>query len=215
MSGKKTQVRKILKFPHLNDGINITHNSIEYHATTATFEGFCPEDWMFVVASEDVLPYKFTVQVECPYHIGDVIAVKESWNYGYIESSDEPHSTESWFEPVSIRTSGYIGELSNYFYKADELDFFREVGMTWKSAASMPEEASRLFLRVTGIRAERLQDMKVSDVKKEGFPHKSKKYFEKEYWNKHLRSSRKSLYNWDSNPFVWVINFEVDSILDK
>jgi hypothetical protein len=41
---------------------------------------------------------------------------------------------------------------------------------TWRPSIFMPKEAARLFIKIIGVRAERLQDITVEDVIKEGHP---------------------------------------------
>jgi hypothetical protein len=67
----------------------------------------------------------------------------------------------------------------------------------------MPREAARIFLRVTGVRVERLQEISEAEVLKEGFIYRKPDF--KDYWNK-LNAKRG--FGWDSNPWVWVIEFE-------
>jgi hypothetical protein len=103
----------------------------------------------------------------------------------------------------------------------------------WEKRPSifMPKEAARLFLRVTDVRAERLQYITPEDVLREAleaeipsddakarFPEGSdemigvhnwcKEYSQvifRELWNK-LNAKRG--YGWDTNPWVWVYSFE-------
>jgi hypothetical protein len=78
----------------------------------------------------------------------------------------------------------------------------------WRSPVTMPREAARLFLRVTDVRVERVQDIfssppgPNSQIAKEGFE------FGCDFiaaWNNRYA---KSGYGWSSNLWVWVIEFE-------
>lgn len=76
----------------------------------------------------------------------------------------------------------------------------------------MPKEAARIFLRVTDVRAERLQDVKYFDCLHEGTPYRQ---FENdiindfsELWNSTVKKSDLDKYGWNANPWVWVIEFE-------
>jgi hypothetical protein len=66
----------------------------------------------------------------------------------------------------------------------------------------MPKKAARIFLRVTGVRVARLQDITEEDSRNEGA--KDKSAFAG-LWD---RINHKSIYSWDANPWVWVIEFE-------
>lgn len=125
----------------------------------------------------------------------------------------------------------------NILYKADynELD----AGMMacgidqWKPPIHMPKEAARIFLRVTGVRFERLQDIRYHEVYREGIksvdvcnskchstlPCAIKQaggecYVINAFKNLHNSTVEKSeldKYGWDANPWVWVYEFEVIS----
>ena len=80
----------------------------------------------------------------CPYgHPGDLLWIKETWapnTYGSI----------------------YI----NYRYKANGETL--EQGQHWKPSIFMPKDATRIWCRITEIRAERLQDITWQDCRAEG-----------------------------------------------
>ena len=78
---------------------------------------------------------------ELPYQSGDVLYVRESWCKGSLN-----------------------GGAEQYFYKADDNDFHCH----WKPPIHMPKEAARIFLRVTNVRVERLQDVTVEGILEEG-----------------------------------------------
>ena len=82
----------------------------------------------------------------------------------------------------------------------------------------MPREAARLFLRVTDVRVERLQDISTSDCEEEGLisdidrfngqmePHHD--WIVGEFENLWNSINAKRGYGWDTSPWVWVISFE-------
>ena len=87
----------------------------------------------------------------------------------------------------------------------------------WRPSIHMPRWASRITLEITGIRAERLQEITEEDAKAEGCSARdepfdliksfnsspsAKGHFEK-LWN-----SLNPKYSWEANPFVWVISFK-------
>ena len=100
----------------------------------------------------------------------------------------------------------------------------------------MPKDAARIWLKVTDVRVERLQEITEDQTEEEGFlftPHclhltgenycdidgpcTSKiKYcdmgagelFGKVLWNSTIKKTDIDRYGWDANPYVWVIEFE-------
>ena len=122
---------------------------------------------------------------------------------------------------VSIK-GGYI-TIPKYAYKADSE---RDYTGIWKPSIHMPREAARIFLRVTSVRVERLQEITAEDVIREGIEYSDSGPY---HWHvldtklnawinfhfhdeafKHLWDSlnAKRGYGWDTNPWVWVIEFE-------
>jgi hypothetical protein len=84
----------------------------------------------------------------------------------------------------------------------------------WHPSIHMPKEAARIWLKVTDVRVERLQDMWASDVSKEGIRFNKPtaademlKAFAK-LWDSTIKKSDLDRYGWDANPWVWVIEFE-------
>lgn len=90
----------------------------------------------------------------------------------------------------------------------------------WRNAADMPKFASRALLEIADIRIERVQDITAANAQAEGSPLQismTKRYpsftkacgevieWFKGYWN--LKHSK--LDSWESNPWVWVIDFKL------
>lgn len=92
----------------------------------------------------------------------------------------------------------------------------------WRPSIHMPKEAARLFLRVTDVRVERLQDITEEQAKKEGINENSRSFKEwqagwcrsayimsfSELWNSTIKKPDLNKYGWNANPFVWVYEFE-------
>lgn len=132
----------------------------------------------------------------CPICLGDILYVRETW-----------------YE------DGY-----RFMYRADYScteKFFKggcETKVKWHPSIHMPKEAARIFLKVTDVRVEQLQDMDGQDVLKEGVNshvHPKADYFDmnqremfKKLWNSTIKKSDFNRYGWDANPWVWVIEFE-------
>lgn len=163
---------------------------------------------------------------KAPYQPGDILYVRETWQEVYETEYDDgkpeniKNVIKNW-DSISKIESGLsknsapiIAEprMKYYVFKADNLEF-SEVhpwckGLHWKPSIHMPKEAARIFLRVTGVRVERLQDMETPDDKNyiaEGAKDKHDFIY---IWDDTVRHAELDIYGWDANPWVWVIEFE-------
>lgn len=131
-----------------------------------------------------------------PYQQGDILYVRETWCKG------------SW-----------MNEKERYYYKADDNDFH----CVWHPSIHMPKEAARIWLKVTGVRVERLQDITFDSCQNEGIYDDYKTYSETytnnlrrvaypkafaRLWNSTIKKTDIGRYDWNANPWVWVIEFE-------
>lgn len=104
-----------------------------------------------------------------------------------------------------------------FWYKADDNSWMPE-GLHWKPSIHMPKEAARIWLKVTDVRAERLQDITGKSVLREGINshvHPDADYFDgnqrevfADLWDSTIKKSDLDRYGWNTNPWVWVIEFE-------
>lgn len=93
----------------------------------------------------------------------------------------------------------------------------------WKPSIHMPKEAARIWLKVTDVKVERLQNITEDGSKAEGaidnrgFIHSPDDEYDRihtarehfiEIWNSTIKKSDFERYSWDANPWVWVIEFE-------
>ena len=86
----------------------------------------------------------------------------------------------------------------------------------WKPSIHMPKEAARIWLKVTNVRVERLQDITADSIRNEGLSSLAVHCGDMEIalkewenlWNSTIKKSDLDRYGWDANPWVWVIEFE-------
>jgi hypothetical protein len=121
----------------------------------------------------------------------------------------------------------HLPKASGMLYRADltEFDAAGTGAMYggWKPSIFMRREYSRITLRITGVRVERLQDISEDDAIAEGIEHEPgtahwKNYDTSpgwRYWESPIQSYR-TLWetingpgSWDANPWVWVVEFNV------
>ena len=80
----------------------------------------------------------------------------------------------------------------------------------WQPSSQMPKQLARIWLEITGVRVERLQDISTEDCISEGLNTTLREYDAEV----NLRDQFQELWestggDWDANPWVWVIDFKV------
>ena len=141
-----------------------------------------------------------------PYHVGDILYVRETWH--------------KYIKRVGNGKSCRLQEF--YGYKAS-ITNYEDAHEPWKPSIHMPKEAARLFLRVTGVKLERLQDIcnrstpkdHIKRITSEGleFQPVMENYQKliddfKKLWNSTIKKDKIDTYGWNANPYVWVVEFE-------
>lgn len=142
----------------------------------------------------------------CPICPGDILYVRETWH----------KYTKRIGKGESCRLAEFYG------YKASVANS-EDAEEPWHPSIHMPKEAARIWLKVTDVRVERLQEMTLKDFKAEGIYDEYKTYSETytdhlrqmaypkvfaRLWNSTIKKSDIDRYGWDANPYVWVISFE-------
>lgn len=123
----------------------------------------------------------FIQYAKLPYQTGDILYVRETWKKA---------------------PNGY------YYYEDWQKDDIADV-TKWKPSIHMPKEAARIWLKVTDVRVERLQDMTDDDAEAEGcFDYTSTALGFFDVWDSTIKKSDLDRYGWNANPWVWVIKFE-------
>lgn len=141
---------------------------------------------------------------------------------GYFEVSEEPlyiYDTDGNqgkitppYQPSDILyvRESYSELTFGYVYKADgeNIDHLGNV-IKWHPSIHMPKEAARIWLKVTDVRVERLQEMTDDDAEAEGcFDYTSTALGFPDVWDSTIKKSDLDRYGWDASPWVWVIEFE-------
>ena len=123
-----------------------------------------------------------------PYQQGDILYVRETWSHPIVPS-----------------------DKNRYVYRADEVaeDGFKNEAHIWHPSIHMPKEAARIWMKVTDVRVERLQEMTDDDAEAEGcFDYTSTALGFPDVWDSTIKKSNLDRYSWQANPWVWVIEFE-------
>ncbi|WP_346893559.1 hypothetical protein [Clostridium sp. UBA871] len=156
-----------------------------------------------------------------PCKIGDILYVRETWCDTTKDLKDD--------SDLEVNECRYIFKVDDNGHRQPiiEVDVKR-----WRPSIHMPKEATRIFLEVTNVRVERLQDITEDQAIKEGCsgieckkPHNynsdeccgycnNSGYIEPPeleflyLWNSTLKKEQLKYYGWDNNPWVWVIEFK-------
>ena len=157
--------------------------------------------------------------VKPKYHIGDILYVRETF-YKHNCARNECIMTD--YHDCNGCTHTRKGEC--YAYRASHEE---DLSVKWKPSIHMPKEAARIFLRVTDVRVERLHDITVEQAIKEGleggikcdchFGCEECLYTSWAYpadyefallWDSTIKKQDLDKYGWDTNPWVWVYEFE-------
>lgn len=147
----------------------------------------------------------------CRYKIGDILYVRET---GMIQSM------KNFGKKVKIlfKADNSLVEFSVSDEEYERLSKW-ELIKRWLSPYWLTKETARIFLKVTDVRVERLQDITVGDIENEGYPDEidfstmpiamQGIVFEwwANTWNYTIKKQDLDKYSWDSNPWVWAIEF--------
>lgn len=127
------------------------------------------------------------------YQPGDVIYIRETWDY-----------VEGW-------KIGDPAVSGGYFYRAD--GDLRPVSWRskWHPSIHMPKEAARIWLKVTDVRVERLQDITEEQAIKEGISRLYDDLSDAEYidWAKRTGIYPKAKEDWGYKNYLWYGNFGI------
>ena len=140
--------------------------------------------------------YPLVPERRAPYQPGDLLYVRETWC------------------GLPINEAGHFRGHPIYYYRAD--GDLRPEGWrgAWRPSIHMPKEAARIWLKVTDVRVERLQEITEVQAQAEGCNSglltgacTARGQFE-DLWNTTIKKSDIDRYGWDASPWVWVIEFE-------
>ena len=222
LDGRKKCTRRIVKIPNYikqqDDGLY-----------TLFAEGTCYENQHF----EEIVQY-----LKKPYQPGDILYVRETWQcwraHRYEATADIRFRAGG--DDVRLQfANGSTDSIDRYDFDTFVHKWFSHNG-EWKPSLFMPKEAARIWLKVTDVRVERLQEITEDQAEEEGFlftppclhltgenycdidgPCTSEikfcdmgagELFGTVLWNSTIKKSDIDRYGWYANPWVWVVEFE-------
>lgn len=196
LDGRKTVTRRICK-----DGNEFTVPDMNfYDADKRTYA-------VHNYANEEHTEKLSLVERICPICPGDILYIRETFKRN---------------------KDGYSGiDFGGYIYRADCKTVFKDLYNPWKPSIHMPKKAARIWLKVTDVRVEKIQSITNEQILKEGISPKSVDHYMAQFpevteewvhaahwipfsdlWNSTIKKADFDLYSWDTNPWVWVIEFE-------
>lgn len=188
-------------------------------------EYFEYDDWANTVGGSGIkkLSEKEFYEQYPPYSPGDILYVRETWTeecgkYYYRSDYDS-----DYLDPCETLSGGYPASCRNHpgCYGCTATS----MRIHWHPSIHMPKEAARIWLKVTGVRVERLQECGEGwciDIEKEGIVapqdpilyisddafHGALRMEFQKIWDSTIKKSDIDRYGWKANPWVWVIKFE-------
>lgn len=191
LDGRKSCTRRVVKFP-----VNRYTNNVPLADKVVLQELRCDK------ANFLEKPF-FSFGMNLPYQPGDILYVRETF----------------------IQAAAHT-----FWYKADDKSWMSK-DLLWKPSIHMPKEAARIWLKVADVRVERLQEITeeqacmegtdpwdeacyenngwhptLSDLDSGGNPNMIDGFHK--LWDSTIKKNDLDRYGWNTNPWVWVIEFE-------
>lgn len=155
LSGQKTCTRRVVKgAEHYTSFIDLDDDLCVIQVDRYGIEREKPVTGLYATFEWDGMPEFPTVKA--PYRPGDILYVREAFAPNYF----------------SKEIADFYNNGNRTAYRADYDS--SKIGDVvpepkWRPSIHMPKEAARIFLRVTDVRVERLQEITEEDAFKEGF----------------------------------------------
>lgn len=199
LEGRKTQTRRVVKRLPLR----VNHETNAMEVDVANIENG-----------------KFADRIPCPMgQPGDRIYVRETWQGPLMSNKEweDHYFSEAEELPSKFHTTAYCQYAADGGPPPEFTTMDDELVARWKPSIHMPKWAARIWLEITGVRVERLQEITPDNCIAEGaWPveqrelgrgHEAVSAF-RELWES-------TGGDWAANPWVWVIDFKVLSTTGK
>ena len=144
-----------------------------------------------------------------PCEPGDILYVRETWEHFECCCCEGDEHGNCYREPQQSALNKSCG---CYMYRATD-EIYGDA--RWHPNIHMPKEAARIWLKVTNVRVERLQEITIDGIRNEGISSMAvhagdmeialKEW--KNLWNSTIKKTDLDSYGWEASPYVFVIEF--------
>lgn len=216
LDGRKTVTRRAVKLKYSNTHLEMRTDKYG----TRLIEIQNEDPGVTVIKNPDgTTTHKLLAYIErMPlYRPGDILYVRETWGISNFDIDEQAvhivykaGNEKENCQKITIPKDKFERLYNNY----------SESEPDWHPSIHMPKEAARIFLRVTGVRVERLQDIDGRGILAEGMdnghsnPTMGRRWENMQrmafsaLWNSTIKKKDLDKYGWGANPWVWVIEFE-------
>ena len=197
LEGRKTVTRRVIK----PQPIFKTHRYYVFEDET------CPKKWE---QCDDFVG-------ECaPYQIGDILYVRESAMITSYGGGDSGYYIDCCFcdgenKRFTVPFEEYKRVMNKCVKIWNEKDPYKHPKF---SSYWLTKHEARIWLKVTDVRVERLQDITPKQAGQEGVQWETdnsglyRKFQFHKLWDSTIKKQDLNKYGWNANPWVWVIEFE-------
>ncbi|WP_300772967.1 hypothetical protein [uncultured Acetatifactor sp.] len=203
LDGRKTATRRLIKIRYRSEECNFqvvkNISTGERRIDTIDADGFTCR-----------------TAIEPPYRPGDILYVRETWNINNLFSEND----EEFYVIYEYKVDGFSKtvKISEELY--DNYEESMGYRPEWHPSIHMPKQAARIWLKVTDVRVEQLQEIDGCGVLAEGIDNgKSNSSMGKrwenmqrmafsELWDSAIKKADLERYGWCACPWVWAIEFE-------
>lgn len=146
----------------------------------------CVKDWYGCYSRLDMMT---TGTEGCPYgDVGGLLWVREMWQHE--DTSCDDHR---------------CANPDHIYYRAT--DPAPDTFSLWRPSIYLPKWAARIWLEITSIRAEKLQQISLEDIEREGIVASNETAIWAAWIDLWDGKNSKRGFGWLTDPWVWVISF--------
>ena len=202
LEGRKTVTRRVVKLKYSNTHLEMFTN--KYGTRLVEKQNEVP-DATTIKNPDGTTTHTLLacIEKEPPYRPGDILYVRETFKIDFL--SNIPGSGKIHYKADDT--------YSDFTFAPERYEMMRRAQLKpgWRPNENMPREAARIFLRVMDVRVEKLRHISDTACMAEGITcawNVDLPDAFAEMWDSTIKPEDRTLYGWDANPWVWVIEFE-------